>query len=319
MADTAQNLAASFAALSAAGFVCTLFYPMLVRKPLPLHRVLKERQADKAESVHALRVHEITLKTVTENHRSQRTSWLNARLAASGLHLSQHSFVAICMTSGIVLFALGMLGGMSPVFALGMAAIGGGLLPLRWLAYLAGRRHQQFLSGFGSAVDMVLRGAKSGLSVIDCLNIAADDADPKVRQEFAAIVAQLRAGVPLSEAMTRFATLIPLSEVRFFALIMSMQSQTGGNLSDSLSNLAKVLRDRERIAAKVRIASAEVKVSAITVGALPFVVMGVTMFTSPDYISVLWTSESGYKILMFSAVWLSIGIGVLRRMARIEP
>jgi tight adherence protein B len=319
MADPAQNLAAGFAALSAAGLVCAMFYPVLVRKPLPLYRVLKEQQENKAESAHALRVHEITLKKVTENNRSQRTSWLDARLVASGLHLSQRGFIAVCLTITVILLALGVLGGISPAIMVGIAATGGGLLPLHWLAYLARRRHQQFLTGFGSAIDMVLRGAKSGLSVVDCLSIAADEADQRVRKEFAAIVAQLRAGVPLSEAMMRLTTLIPVPEVRFFALIMSMQSQTGGNLSNSLTNLARVLRDRQRLAAKVRIASAEVKVSAITVGALPFAVMGATMFASPDYISILWTSESGRKIMMFSAAWLMVGIWVLRRMARIEP
>ena len=112
---------------------------------------------------------------------------------------------------------------------------------------LADRRRRTFPGGFGAAVDMIVRGAKSGLSLMDCLAIVATDAEEPVRAEFDAILSQLRAGVPLKTAMEKLGGVMPAAEVRFFVLIMSIQSQTGGNLTTALGNLAGVLRDRQKL------------------------------------------------------------------------
>ena len=133
------------------------------------------------------------------------------------------------------------------------------------------------------------------------------------------LVAQLRAGVPLTTAIEKLSARMPIPEVRFFAIVLSIQSQTGGNFTDALANLAGVLRERERLAAKVRTASAEVKASAITIGVLPFVVAGATALLAPEHIAMLWQDEAGRRVSGFCVIWLLVGIAVLRRMARIEP
>jgi tight adherence protein B len=199
-----------------------------------------------------------------------------------------------------------------------VAISGAWYLPQRWLSYLAERRRQKFIADFPAAIDMIVRGIRSGHSITDCLNVVASDAAPPIAKEFNVVVAQLRAGVPLGEAMERLNAAMPVTELRFFTTVMAMQNQIGGNLSETLGNLSKMLRDRQRLAMKVRTASAEVKASAIAVGSLPFIVAAATSMLSPDYISVLWTDEAGHRVVFLTLAWLCLGILVLRRMARIE-
>jgi tight adherence protein B len=165
---------------------------------------------------------------------------------------------------------------------------------------------------------MIVRAARSGLALPDCLAIVASEAAPAIRREFAPMVAQLRAGAPLPAAAEKLASAMPVAELRFFTLVLAIQSQTGGNFTEALANLAAVLRERERVAAKVRTASAEVKASAVTVGSLPFIVAGATAALSPDYIALLWQDEGGRRLSMLCLAWLICGVLTLRRMARIE-
>lgn len=313
------------AAISAAALVCGLFYPMLLgASPLArrsaffaaLRKV--EPHDNGAANRNIRRAQEFALKAIAETNRARKTTRLGARMEAAGFKWPQGRFWAGCMALGCVIFAAAVLSRLSVATALAGATLGAWLILLRGLAFLAERRRKKFLAGFAAAVDMIVRGAKSGLSVADCLNVVAADAAPSVRKEFSVVAAQLRAGVSVAEAMAKLGASMPTVEVRFFALVMAMQSQTGGNLSEALGNLAKVLRDRQRLAAKIRVASAEVRASAIAVGSLPFVVAGATSIFSPDYIALLWTDESGRRVVIICLGWLVLGIAVLRRMARIE-
>ncbi len=218
----------------------------------------------------------------------------------------------------MLVFGAGLISGFAFGSSLSCALVLAVIVPSRLLGVLARRRQQRFLAGFAGAMDMIVRSARSGLSLPDCLGMVASDAAPAVRREFAPVVAQLRTGVPLASAIEKLASRMPIPEVRFFVIVIAIQSQTGGNFTDALANLAGVLRERERLAARVRTASAEVKASAVTIGALPFLVAGATALLAPDYISVLWMEEEGRRVAAFSAIWLVAGIIVLRRMARIE-
>lgn len=321
-----EGLAAGLAAVSAAALVCGVFYPALsgddffARRGALFAALRKPGQDDGASTNRNIRrAQEFALKAIAETNRARRATRLDARLTAAGLRWRRGRFLAACAALGAVLLLAGVLARVPLTAAVTGAVLGAWLLPLRALGWLAGRRRRQFLAGFAAAVDMIVRGAKAGLSVGDCLAVVTADATPPIAKEFSVVLAQLRAGVPLSDAMAKLGAAMPAPEVRFFALIMSFQSQTGGNLSEALGNLSRVLRDRQRLAAKVRTASAEVRASAITVGALPFVVGGGSAVFSPEYLSPLWTDDTGRQIVMLSAVWMLIGVMSLRRMARIEP
>jgi tight adherence protein B len=180
------------------------------------------------------------------------------------------------------------------------------------------RRQAKFLVEFANAIDIIVRGIKSGLPLSDCLQIIAAEAPEPVRGEFIDLVEQQKVGVPLSRAFERMSERMPLQEVNFFAIVIAIQSQTGGNLAEALSNLAGVLRERYRLQAKVRAFSAEAKTSALIIGALPPCVMLIVFFTSPDYISLLWKEKIGNMMLIASGIWMLLGIIVMRKMINFD-
>jgi tight adherence protein B len=318
-------LASSLAAISVAALICGLFFPLIRRAPLSNGRsaafeaLLHGRTELAAASSRSIRrAREAALKSVLHPDRKSRRSALESRIAAAGLKWSHRHYFKLCLALGATVFSGATILKLSPASALALALFGAWFVPWRYLAFRAETRKRAFLNAFSSAVDMIVRGAKSGLSIIDCLAMVASDAAPPVKQEFEGLLAQLRAGVPLPTAMEKLASAMPAPEVRFFVMIMSAQSHTGGNLTEALANLSGVLRDRDRIASKIRIASAEGRISALIIGALPFLVIGATAAFAPDYISLLWADEAGRRIGIICAVWLAVGIFVLGRMARIN-
>jgi len=150
------------------------------------------------------------------------------------------------------------------------------------------------------------------------MQVIASESPEPVRSEFIDLVEQQRVGVPLPRAFERMYDRMPLQEVNFFAIVVAIQSQTGGNLAEALSNLSGVLRDRYRLQAKVKSFSAEAKASAMIIGALPPLVMGVVFLTSPDYISLMWTNQLGRIMLACGAAWMLLGILVMRKMINFE-
>jgi tight adherence protein B len=202
-----------------------------------------------------------------------------------------------------------------PIFVPLLAAFVGVVGLPRWvLARLVKRRQAKFVDEFANAIDVIVRGVKSGLPLIECLSIIARESPQPIAEEFTEVVEQQRVGVPLGEAFERMMARMPLPEVRFFAIVIGIQQQAGGNLSEALGNLSGVLRDRKRLAAKVRALSAEAKASAAVLGSLPFIVMILVYITTPSYISILWTTNFGQFLLAAAGMWMTCGILVMRKM-----
>ncbi len=165
---------------------------------------------------------------------------------------------------------------------------------------------------------MFVRGVKAGLPLIDCLKVIAREAQEPVRSEFQAIVEDQTLGMPISDAVARFPERIPLAETNFFAIVITIQARTGGSLAEALSNLSKVLRDRRKMDAKIRAMSAEAKASAGIIGSLPIVVAILVYLTSPDYIMLLFQTTTGNIVLAGSALWMLMGIMVMRKMINFD-
>jgi tight adherence protein B len=163
-----------------------------------------------------------------------------------------------------------------------------------------------------------VRGIKSGLPLMDCLKVIATDAPEPVRNEFRAIVESQTVGLPLGEACLKLYERMPVPEANFFGIVIFIQQKAGGNLSEALGNLSRVLRDRKRMQAKIQSMSMEAKASGAIIASLPLVVMGLVYFTSPDYISLLWTQPTGHLLLAGSAAWMSIGVMVMRKMINFD-
>ena len=259
-----------------------------------------------------------TIKNIEAKQKPKKWVPLRIRLIRAGLSMKPHTYYLLSCLTGVVGGFIVLVTGSSPLVSL-LAAFACGVGLPRWiLARMIKRRQAQFLLAFANSIDIIVRGIKSGLAFSDCMQIIARESPEPVRSEFADLVAQQKVGVPLSGAFERMCERMPLQEVNFFAIVIAIQNQIGGNLAEVLSNLAQVLRDRYRVQAKVRAFSAEAKASAIIIGALPPCVILALFFTSPDYISILWHDKLGNIMLIGSAIWMFIGVLVMRKMINFD-
>jgi tight adherence protein B len=243
---------------------------------------------------------------------------LQTRIGQAGLSLSKRNFLLASAAFGIAVFLAAMIGriGLLPALALGFA--GGFGVPLWLISYLKKRREARFLEVFPDAVDIIVRGIKAGLPLNDCLKIIAQDSEEPVKGEFRALVDSQTIGLPLGEACAKIYERIPLPEANFFAIVISIPQKAGGNLSEALGNLSRVLRDRKRMKAKIRAMSTEAKASAAIIAALPVAVMILVYISSPNYISLLWTHNTGHLMLAASALWMACGVLVMKKMINFD-
>ena len=243
---------------------------------------------------------------------------LKAKLVQAGLSISITQFYLFSAAFGLFVFVLALLAGTGLVVSLGAAFIAAVGLP-RWVVgFLVKRRLNKFLEEFPNSLDVMTRSIKSGLPLTDALRLIAGEGQEPVRTEFRRLVEAQQVGLSVPEACARMFTNIPLQEVNFFAIVIAIQSQAGGNLSEALGNLSRVLRERRKMKAKVNALSMEAKASAAIIGALPFIVALLVYLTSPDYIMILFQDSRGHLILGVSGVWMSIGILVMRNMINFD-
>ncbi len=261
---------------------------------------------------------EETLKELEQRQRKAKNPPLTVRISQAGLHWSKQKFFII---SGMLGFA-GFMGamvvnaGVIISFVLGAAfALG---LPRWLLSFLKKRRENQFLNVFPDAVDVIVRGIKAGLPLLDCLKMIAGEAPEPVRTEFKAIVETQTVGLPLGEACEKLFERVPLPEANFFGIVISIQQKAGGNLSEALGNLSRVLRERKKMKAKIKAMSMEAKASAMIIAALPVAVMILVYLTSPKYIELLWTEPLGRLMLACCVVWMSMGVMVMKKMINFD-
>jgi tight adherence protein B len=180
------------------------------------------------------------------------------------------------------------------------------------------RREARFLNVFPEAVDVIVRGIKAGLPLLECLKMIANEAPEPVRSEFRAIIETQTIGLPIGEACTKLYERVPLPEANFFGIVISIQQKAGGNLSEALGNLSRVLRDRKKMKAKIKAMSMEAKASAMIIAALPVTVMLLVYLTSPTYIELLWTEPMGRMMLASCVVWMSMGVFVMKKMINFD-
>jgi tight adherence protein B len=196
-----------------------------------------------------------------------------------------------------------------------MAAFAAGIGMPRWiLGFMKARREKKFTAEFANAIDVVVRSVRSGLPTNEALRIVAKESPEPVAGEFLRLVEGMKVGVTLEQGCKRMFESMPTAEVSFFGIVMTIQQKSGGNLSEALSNLSGVLRDRKRLEGKIKAMSSEAKASAMIIGSLPPAVMGIVYVTTPAYITLLFTERTGNLILAGCAFWMSVGIFVMRKM-----
>jgi tight adherence protein B len=191
-------------------------------------------------------------------------------------------------------------------------------IPRRLLRFLAARRQHAFTQRFADAIDVIVRGIRSGLPVGECLSIIAREASEPVATEFKLLVEAQRLGMTMKQALERSCRRVPTADMKFFAIVLNLQQQTGGNLAETLAGLSDVLRQRKKMADKVRAMSSEARTTAGIIGAMPFLIMAIIAFIDPDYISLLFTDSLGKKILVGGGLWMTLGVVIMRKMITFE-
>jgi tight adherence protein B len=320
-----QTIALVFLASIAFGGVAWVFvYPILsgerqaeqrmaiVAKTEPTARATRGQQKSRRDII------ESALKEFDERHKKSKRLPLSVRIAQAGLSWSKRQFFLISIGMGMGMFVFGMITGGGFIIA-SMLGLAGSLGLPRWLlSYLKKRREKKFLEAFPDAVDIIVRGVKAGLPLLDCLKMITLEAPEPVKSEFRAIVETQAIGMPLGEAVGKLYERMPVPEANFFGIVISIQQRAGGNLAEALGNLSRVLRDRKKMKAKIQAMSQEAKASAGIIGALPVAVMTLVYITSPNYISLLWTEPLGRLMLAACVVWMSLGVAVMKKMINFD-
>ena len=322
-----QALALAFLAATAIGGVAWVFvYPSLsgekqaesrrasVAKPEPVAKRQNDRnQRSRREQV------EGSLKELEARRLKESKVPLSVRLAQAGLgDWTEQKFYIVSAVFALVFFAGAWFVGGGLLGATGLAFAAGFGLPRWGLGFLKKRREKKFLAALPDAVDVIVRGIKAGLPLFESIKVVASDAPEPLRSEFLAIIETQAIGIPLGEACARLYERMPVPEANFFGIVVAIQQKSGGNLSEALGNLSKVLRDRKKMAEKIQAMSMEVKASAGIIGSLPPIVMILVYLSTPGYISLLWTNPTGQLMLVGCVIWMSIGIMVMKKMINFD-
>ena len=259
---------------------------------------------------------EETLGKIEERQKAKKkkAKSLQARLIQASWKTKPQTFVIISTVIAVVVFAIAFIVGAPLPMALGGAAVAGFGLPRFWLNFAINRRQKKFINHFADGMDIIVRGVRTGLPLGDCLKIIAHESPDPLGEEFRRVVEGESIGIPLEVCLEQMYERMPISEVNFFATVLNIQKTTGGNLGESLDNLSGVLRGRKILAQKIKSLSAEAKMSAMIIGAMPIVVGLLISILSPEYMTELFTTERGQTNLMIGAGMMVVGIIWMRKM-----
>jgi tight adherence protein B len=277
-------------------------------------------------TANADRVRESRRKTVqdalnaqSEALKQQRKKMtLQTKLYQAGLKTKKGAFIRNSIILGLTIWVVLHLTGVpllfSPIFALAAAYV----LPMWYLSFRRKRYQSKFLDELPNAVETIVRGVKAGMPLNDSIRVVAKEIKEPVRSEFIRVIEQQSIGKSMMEAITVLYDRVPLPEVNFLIVVITVQQQAGGNLSEALGNLAHVLRNRMRMKAKIKAMSSEAKASATIIGALPIMVAGLVSVASPGYLTPLFSSTLGHIWIGVGAVMMFLGGFIMNRMIQFK-
>jgi tight adherence protein B len=200
----------------------------------------------------------------------------------------------------------------------GVGVLFGAGLPHMVVGYFVKKRLNNFNSKFPDAIELLVRGLRSGLPVTETLGIVSTEIPGPVGSEFKGVVERIRIGRTMEEALQETADRLGTPEFQFFVITLAIQRETGGNLAETLSNLSDVLRKRAQMKLKIKAMSSESKASAYIVGALPFMVFVMIYIINPEYIGGFFTEDRLIVAGLGGLVWMSIGGFIMAKMVSFE-
>jgi len=251
---------------------------------------------------------------------------LAKRLAMTGKKWTLNQYMLACLGVGIVVAGYGLFKGWAPLTALFMATAAGLGLPHFYVSRLINKRIDRFTLNFPDALDLMVRGLRSGLPITETLGVVAAEVPAPVGEEFRLVTERIKIGKTMDQALQETAERLGTSEIQFFCITLAIQRETGGNLAETLANLGGVLRQRAQMRLKIRAMSSEAKASAWILGALPVIVFGLISWINFNYMSPFFTSDPnglfGMSLMQVVGIggmgWMGIGVFIMAQMINFE-
>ncbi|TDJ61292.1 MAG: type II secretion system F family protein [Proteobacteria bacterium] len=248
-----------------------------------------------------------------------RPELLREKLKRTGLPITIAHYAAGGIIAGTVTgLVASMLLDRTLVLSILMGLGSGFFLPHMVVGILSRRRQMVFTSQFPEAIDLIVRGLRSGLPVIESVNMVAREMEKPIGIEFQLIADAVSFGQTLEEALADAVPRIDTPEFKFFVVALAVQRETGGNLAETLENLSDVLRKRRQMKKRIKAMASEPKASAWILGSLPFIMLGIIFFVNNEYVMTLFTDPRGHTMLTAGLISQSIGIGIMAKMVRFE-
>jgi tight adherence protein B len=257
--------------------------------------------------------------------KSYRVAGSGSRLEALAVRLnrtgkgwtvSQYIYASIGLVIGIAILVFLQSGAF--LLSLGVGAVVGMGLPHIVVGYYIGKRTSQFVAKFPDGIELLVRGLRSGLPVTETLTVVAQEVPGPVGIEFKGIVERIKTGKTMEDSLQETGDRLGIPEFNFFTITLAIQRETGGNLAETLSNLADVLRKRSQMKLKIKAMSSEAKASAYIIGVLPFVVFGLIYMVNPDYMGGFFTDDRLIVAGLGGLTWMSIGAFIMAKMVNFE-
>ncbi|MFA7604623.1 MAG: type II secretion system F family protein [Novosphingobium sp.] len=241
---------------------------------------------------------------------------LRLHRTGKGWTLSQYIYASVGL--GLAVTLLVFLKSGAPLLALGVGMVVGAGVPHMVVNHFIASRGNKFTTKFPDAIELLVRGLRSGLPVTETLGVVAQEVPGPVGQEFKLVIERIKIGRTMEEALQETADRLNTPEFSFFCITLAIQRETGGNLAETLSNLADVLRKRSQMKLKIKAMSSESKASAYIVGALPFIVFGMIYWINPEYIGGFFTEDRLIVAGLGGLTWMSIGAFIMMKMVSFE-
>lgn len=257
------------------------------------------------------------LKNKEKSKESKKVT-MPQRLLQAGLGISINTFYLFSVLSGVGCAFTALLFGANIMVLSGALFVGIFGLPRFVLNFLKKRRQQKFLKELPNAIDVVVRGVRSGLPLNDALKMIAEESSEPLRSEFRLLINEQKMGINIQEGLFRMNGRLELSELNFLAIVISIQQTMGGNLSETLANLSKIIRDRHKMRAKIDAMSTEAKSSAAIIGSLPALIIVAISAMSPGYMDPLFETQTGHFLIGGSIFWMTCGVLVMRQMINMK-
>jgi tight adherence protein B len=246
-----------------------------------------------------------------------RVRAIDAMIVQSGVRWTIKKLLSLTLAAGLLsLIGIRLLH--QPWFiTLGVTLLGAAL-PFMYVAYRRNKRLQKIEQQLPDALDLLARGLRAGHAFSSTLKMAGEEMPEPIGSEFRVTHDEINFGVSQEQALSNLSERVPITDLRYFVVAVLIQRESGGNLTEILGNLSRLIRDRLKLFARIRVLSSEGRLSAWILGIMPFALAGIMHLTNPEFIGKLWTDPIGISIVQYMLVLMAFGVVIMRKIIRIR-